>query len=59
LKDLSLDGNIILKLILKAGRMGVGWIRVDVAQVREKQWAVVNSLLHLLILQNAGNFLTR
>jgi hypothetical protein len=57
LKDLDVDGRIILKLIFKKWREGMDWI--DLAQDRDSWWRVlVNAVMDLRIPSNAGNFLT-
>ena len=35
-----------------------GMDRIDLAQDRDKRWALVNAVMNLRVPQNAGNFLT-
>jgi hypothetical protein len=47
----------ILKMDLQEVRLGrIDWI--DLAQNRDRQWALVNAVPKLWVLYNAGNFLT-
>jgi hypothetical protein len=56
LKDLGLDGRIILQLIFKKCYGSVDWF--DVAQGRDKWRAVVFSVMNLKVPLFAENFLT-
>jgi len=40
----------------EVGCEGMNWI--DVAQDRDRWWAVMNAVMNLRVPQNAGNFLT-
>jgi hypothetical protein len=56
-KDLGVDGRVMLKWILKE----VGWEvmdYIDLAEVRDKWWTVVNMAMNLQVSENVGNFLT-
>jgi hypothetical protein len=50
---LGIRGRIILKGIFKKWDVGMGWI--DLAQDRNRRWALVNAIMNLRL---AGNFLT-
>jgi len=54
LEDAGADGRIILKKLFSKWAMGVStWLRI-----RDRWRAVVNAVMNLRVLQNAGNFLT-
>jgi hypothetical protein len=56
LEDPGLDRKIILRWIFKKwdGVMDL----IDLAQERDRRWALVNAVMKLRVPQNAGNFLT-
>jgi len=57
LEDPGLDGRIILRWIFsKWGCGDMDWI--DLAQDRDKWWALANVVRNFWVLQNMGNFLT-
>jgi hypothetical protein len=47
LKDPGVEGRIILKWILEKGDGGMDWI--DLAQDRERWWALVNAVMNFRI----------
>jgi hypothetical protein len=49
-------GNIKIN-IQYMGWVGLDWI--DLAQDRDRWWALVNAVINLQVLYNAGNFLSR
>ena len=53
LKDPGLDGRIILKWIFKSGKGRHG--RIDLVQGRYRWRALVNAVINLRVLENAGN----
>jgi hypothetical protein len=53
--DPGVDGRIILKWIFKKWDGGVDWI--ELAQDRERWWALVNATMNFRVPSNAGNFL--
>ena len=56
LEDLGLDGKIILKCIFEKCDEGMYWI--DLAQDRDRWWAVAIAVMNLQVSYNAGNFST-
>jgi hypothetical protein len=56
LGDPGVDGRIILKWIYKKWDGGMDWI--EPAQHRHRWRALVNAVMNLWVIQNAGNFLT-
>jgi hypothetical protein len=54
LEDPGVDGRIILKWKFKTQDGGMGWI--DLALDRDRWRAVVNAVMNLRFLQNAGSF---
>ena len=56
LGDPGIDGRIIFRWIFRKGDGGMDWI--DLAQDRDRWWALVNAIMKLRFPQNAGNFLT-
>jgi hypothetical protein len=46
----------IVKDLEALGWGGMEWIIL--AQIMDKEWAVVSAVMNILVLQNAGNFLT-
>ena len=56
LKDPGVDGRMILKWILEKWVVGMDWI--NLAQDRDMRRALVNAVMNLRVLYNAGNFLT-
>jgi hypothetical protein len=57
LKYLRVDGRmIIIRYILGVGWEAMDWI--DVAQDRDRCWALVNAVINLHFPQNSGNDLT-
>jgi hypothetical protein len=54
--DSDLGRRIILRWIFR--KWDVGYELVEMAQDRDRWWALVNEVMNLRILQNAGNFLT-
>jgi hypothetical protein len=55
LGDRGVDVRIILKRILKKWVV-MNWI--ELAQDRDRWWAIVNVVMNFRVLLNAGNFLT-
>lgn len=55
LEELVVGGKILLKLVFRKW-VGLNW--TDVAQDRDKQHAVVNTVMNLQVSQHVGNFLT-
>jgi hypothetical protein len=55
LKELGVDGRIILKRIFKKRDEGMHWIHL--AQDRNIWRALVNAVMNIRFPQNAGNFL--
>jgi len=57
LEDPGIDGRIILRWIFRkwAGR---AMNCIDLAQDRDRWWALVNLVMNLQVPCNAGNFLT-
>jgi hypothetical protein len=55
LEDPGVYRRIILKWIFE--KWG-GTDGIDVAQARDKSWALVNAVMNLLFLLNTGNFLS-
>jgi hypothetical protein len=53
--DLGLDGRIILKWVFVRLNGGIVWI--DLAQDRDRWWALVNTEMNLRVEYNSGNFL--
>jgi hypothetical protein len=56
LKDLGVDGRIILKWIFEKWDVDMDWI--DLAGYRDRWRAVVNAVMNLQVPENAGSFLT-
>jgi hypothetical protein len=56
LEDRGVDGRILLKRIFEEQDGGMDWI--DLAQDRGRWRAVVNSVMNIEVLQNAGCFIT-
>jgi hypothetical protein len=56
LEDQGTDGKIILRRIFGKWDGGMDWI--DLPQDRDKWRALVNEVMNLGVLYNAGNFLT-
>jgi hypothetical protein len=61
LGDPGVDGRIIIIIIIMldlqvVGRGGMDWI--GLAQDRDRWRTLVNAVMNLRVLQNAGNFLT-
>jgi hypothetical protein len=56
LKDLSVDGNIILKWIFERLDGDMNWI--NLAQDRDRWRDLVNAVMNLRVPLNAGNFLS-
>ena len=48
LEDPGVDGRIILRRIFRKGWVGMDWI--DVAQDRERRWALVNAVMNLRVI---------
>jgi hypothetical protein len=46
----------ILRLIFGIGIRGID--SIDLAEERDRRWALVNAVMNFGVLQNAGNFLT-
>jgi hypothetical protein len=55
LQDLGVDGRIILKWIFKKWDRGMDWI--DMAQDRDRWWAVVNAVMNFYGSIKRGEFL--
>jgi len=53
LEDLRVDGRITSS---GSGMGGMDWI--DLAQGRDRWWALLNVIMNLWVLCSAGNFLT-
>jgi len=47
LVDPGVDGRIILRWVLRKGWVGMDWI--DVAQDRERWWALVNAVMNIRV----------
>jgi len=47
LEDPGLDGRIILRWILRKWDVGMDWI--DLAQDRDRWWALVNAVMNLRV----------
>jgi hypothetical protein len=56
LEDPDIDGKIVLKWIFKKWEGGMD--RIDLAQDKDRWWAVVNALMNFLVPYNSGNFWT-
>jgi hypothetical protein len=58
LEDPGIDGRVgNIKMALQ--EMGCGSMKwIDLAQDRERWWALVNAVMNLLVSKNTGNFLT-
>jgi hypothetical protein len=56
LKDLDVDGRIILKWIFERLNGGMDWI--NLAQDRDMWRGLVKAVMNLRVPQNAGNFLS-
>jgi hypothetical protein len=56
LKDPRVDGRIMLKWIFERLDGSTDWI--DLAEDRERWWAVVNAVMNLRVPENAGYFLS-
>ena len=55
-EDPGVDGSIILRWIFNKWDGGRDWI--DLAQDRDRWWALVNAVMNFQVPKNAGNFLT-
>jgi hypothetical protein len=57
LEDPGVDGRIILRWIFGKEDRSMNWI--DLAQDRDRWWALVNTAMNFRVVENVGNFLTR
>jgi len=57
LEGLRLNGRIILKWIVKKWEVE-GMDQIELAQDRDRWWALVYAVMKLRVLKNAGYFLT-
>ena len=55
MEDRGVNGRIILKLICEKWDMGMDWI--DLAEDGDRWWAVVNTVMNLLVTYNSRNCL--
>ena len=55
-EDPGIGGKIILKYIFKKCYGGMDWI--NLAQDRDRCWALVDRIMTLVVSKNGGNFLT-
>jgi hypothetical protein len=56
LEDPGVDGKIMLRWVFEKWDGGMDWI--DLAQDRDRWWAIVNAVMNLRVPQNVGNLLT-
>ena len=56
LVEIGIDERIILRWIFRKWDGGTDWI--DLAQNRDRWWALVKAIMNIRVPQNAGNFLT-
>jgi hypothetical protein len=57
LEDPGVSGRVILRWIFKEVRCG-NIDSIELAQVRDRSWALVNAVMNLRVPYNAGNILT-
>jgi hypothetical protein len=58
LKDPSVDGRILLKLLFETWDGGGAMDWIDLAQDKDRWRAVVNVVMNIRVPLNAGNFFT-